>query len=181
MKKTLFLAVGLVMILWPLLLMAVGLKVSPSELKTAGNIGLLIKQVLSIQNPDTVAADFQVYSDDFSTAITINPSAFSLNPQETKVVTLEAIFLAPGIYKTNISVVAKPQINNKFRTNTGIKIPWAITIAQPNSNHAFLASLSGFLNKQISLGYLLAVLVVLLIFWLIWVTLKKRSQPPNKG
>lgn len=178
MKKEIFYAIA-TLLLWPLLLMASGLKVSPSELITAGNIGLPVKQVLTIQNPDTVTADFQVYSDDFSAAININPAVFTLKPQEAKVVTLEAVFSVPGVYKTNISVIAKPQAANKFRANTGVKISWEISIMEPKNN--VLASLRGFLDKQISLGFLMLIGSLLIVFRLIWVILKKRRQPLSKG
>jgi hypothetical protein len=155
---------------------AAGLRVSPSEITATGQLEMAIGQVLLVQNPSNASSSFQVYPDDFKEAIKITPATFILQPQETKVVAVEARFAESGVFKTNISVLAKPLAQGQLKTNAGVKIPLEVTIVYPSKAKAMAASLQKFFNQKISLGWLLVVLACLFLFFFVWFIFRRLEK-----
>ncbi|MCL5011006.1 MAG: hypothetical protein M1127_02240 [Patescibacteria group bacterium] len=156
MKQRIFfiLAIAAALLL-PLATGAAGLKVWPSEIKMSGTNNSPLQTDLFVENPDNRPAFFEVYPDSLRNYLKISPNDFLLNPKENKKITVKANFPRPGLFQTNISIVAKPAGNDLFKANSGVKIPTEITISLKNRAGFMLASLQEFFDKEIAMDNLL--------------------------
>lgn len=126
MKKSIFI---LFFLFLPRLAYAAGVEASPSKLEISAS-GSSVSAELFVRNPSADVQLFEVYVDEFSENLKINPASFILEAGESKKIAI--IFNAQqnkdAIIKTNISVVAKPMTDSTFQFNSGIKIPLTITV-----------------------------------------------------
>lgn len=114
---------------------AVGLSVSPPELKASGSFFKPASAKFTVKNSSDDVALFEVYPDDFENAIKISPESFILESGEKKEVEAKADFNKLGKYRTDISVVAKPIADSSFKTAGGLKIPFSVEVSEENSSY----------------------------------------------
>ncbi len=120
---------------------ATALKITPSSINFDIVLGKTGQKVITIENPGKDVALFEVYPDDFSDLISVNPSSFTLNPEEKKEVAVFANFKNEGIFASAISIVSKPLSNRNLQTSAGVKVPLEIKVIASSKN-PFLASIS---------------------------------------
>lgn len=108
---------------------AVGIGIKPNEVKLEAGIGSVVESEILINNAGNEPAVFHVYPDDFKDNIKLSPNGFNLDPGSSKIVKITSNFYYPGIYETDISVVARSLNLNSFQASPGIKIPIEITIS----------------------------------------------------
>ncbi len=146
---------------------AIALKVQPAEIEVQASPGELSKQELQVTNPDSNIALFEVYPDNFSDIIKVSPESFILESGKSQKVSLEIKAKETGIFSTNISIVAKPMAGQKFKANSGVKIPIQVSSVNKNPQN-FSAFLAGFWQLKfwplviVSLVLVTAILVLLL-------------------
>src|SRR5665213_3519567 len=133
MKTIKSLAILAVLIIPSALALAAGIQVSPSELSATVAGGKTTSLNITVVNPTADVQVYEVYADDFSSAITAIPESFTLQSGEKKVVdiTIDAAMLknqAGEKLATSLSVVGKPLADNKFSIGTGVKIPITIIL-----------------------------------------------------
>ncbi len=157
-KKTLIIALAIACLFTWGFAKAVALKVSPAELKIQTNSGLASAKEIMVTNPDNNVAFLSVYPDEFSDLIKIKPESFILESEQSQKVVISAKSQQTGVFSTYISVVAKPLGEQKFKANSGIKIPIEIRVSNNTNGSVFLASLAGFLGKDIPIWLLILVL-----------------------
>ena len=146
---------------------AVALKVSSAELKIQTNSGQTASKEIVVTNPDNNVAFLSVYPDEFSDLITIKPESFVLESGQSQKVVISAKSQQAGVFFTYISVVAKPLGEQKLKANSGVKIPIEIRISSNKSGSVFLASLGGFLEKEIPVWLLILVLGAIALCFLV--------------
>jgi len=162
--------------LTPCLSQAAAVKIKPSEIKIDINAGVLVEEEIIIENPGVDVSLFEVYLDNFSEWIKINPESFILESGESQKVILEIENHETGIFSAMISVVAKPLSERKFRANAGVKIPLEIRITQGerlNFSAAIFQSMREFLSFKNSIF----ILGIVLISILIGIFIERRKQP----
>ncbi len=165
MKKFLLILI-IFSFLTPCLSQAAAVKIRPSEIKIDINAGVLAKEEIIIENPGADVSLFEVYLDNFSKWIKINPESFVLESGESQKVILEIKNYETGVFSDMISVVSKPLSERKFRANAGVKIPLEIRITQGkrlNLSAAIFQSIRGFLSFKNSIFILGIVLISILI------------------
>ncbi|OGF52523.1 hypothetical protein A3I27_02820 [Candidatus Giovannonibacteria bacterium RIFCSPLOWO2_02_FULL_43_11b] len=113
---------------------AVGLSVSPSELRASGTFYKPASAKFTVKNSSDGVALFEVYPDDFGDAIKISPESFILEAGEKREIEASANFKKLGKYWTDISIVAKPVANSAFKTAGGLKIPFYIDVKEEKSS-----------------------------------------------
>jgi len=133
---------------------AVGVGVKPKKLDVSSKVGKEIKTELLIMNVDDQPAIYSIYPDAIKEQIIIEPNDFSLDANASKIVQLKIKTKNPGLFNTNISVVARPLGATGFAAGSGVKIPLTIN----SSGIPFLWLVVGIL-----LVCLLAIFAVLLI------------------
>lgn len=119
---------------------AVGLSVSPSELKIKTFAGDTATVKLTVKNSSDKVSLFDVYPDDFELNIKIMPSSFVIEGGELREVSVQVNLKEVGKYRTDISVVAKPLSDNSFRAGAGVKIPLYIEVSKKDANYLALIS-----------------------------------------
>jgi hypothetical protein len=119
---------------------ASALKITPSSVHLEGVSGKTEQKIITIENPGSDVALFEVYIDDFSDWISVNPTSFTLNPGEKREVLISANSRNQGIYATALSVVSKPLSSRKLQANAGAKVPLEIKINASPSRISLLAS-----------------------------------------
>ena len=148
---------------------AVSVKVKPSEVKVETSASLFKKEI-TIENPGNSVALFEVYLDNFSDWVKINPESFILEAGKSQKVILEIENKETGVFFTTISVVAKPLSEREFKANAGVKIPLEIRISEKSAN-LWLASLSENFKKlfgnQQNLIYIFGVILILVLLGLL--------------
>lgn len=116
---------------------ASGVKVNPSKLEIAVKANESISEEIIVTNPTSDVQIFKAYPDDFPDIIKVNPASFTLEAGTDKKVNIAISAIGDqkplGVFKTNISVVAKPLAETQFEANAGVKIPISITIAESGS------------------------------------------------
>lgn len=145
---------------------ASGLKVTPSLLKFEAVSGKTGQKNITIENPGSDVALFEIYPDEFSGQISIDFSSFTLNPKEKKELLVSANFKEEGVYVTFLSVVSSPLSKRKFETNAGVKIPLEIRVLQNKSGlwtASLLESLKKLFSKQQNLIYIYAIILILFL------------------
>ena len=158
---------------------ASALKVTPSSLHFEAVSKKTEQKTITIENPGSDVALFEIYPDDFSDQISVNFTSFTLNPKEKKELSIYANFKDEGIYATFLSVVSKPLSQRKFETNAGVKIPLEIKVLKNKSNF-WLASISEnfgrlFKNQQ-NLIYIFGIILILILAGFLFV--KKKKEKP---
>ena len=120
---------------------ASALKITPSSIHFDAVLGKEEQKNITVENPGKDVALFEVYPDDFSDFISVNPSSFTLNPGEKKEVAVFVNFKNEGIYATSLSIVSKPLSNHNLQTSAGVKVPLEIKVII-SSESPFLASIN---------------------------------------
>ena len=156
---------------------AVSIKVSPSEVKIETNASLTKKEII-IENPGNSVALFEVYLDNFFDWVKIKPESFILEGGKSQKVILEIKNKETGIFSTTISVVAKPLSEREFKANAGVKIPLEIRISEEKAGFWSASLLENFkrlFGNQQNLIYILIIIVILVLFGLLMVKNKKAK------
>lgn len=112
---------------------AVGLSVSPKEIKISSSVGEPTASKLKIKNPSGEVSIFEIYPDDLEAIIKITPASFILESNQEREVSVRAAPREEGILKTNISVVATPVASSSFNTGSGVKVPIEIATGKSKS------------------------------------------------
>jgi len=124
-KRVIF--IGLILLGVPFGVCAAGIQVSPSSLKFEIRAGEEAEKEIVVVNPAADVQIFEIFADEFSDLVKINVSSFTLEPNSKKTVSIKIDSKSknknPGIYKTHLSVIAKPLLDSRFQANTGVKIP----------------------------------------------------------
>lgn len=153
---------------------AVAVKVNPSEIKIEANADLTKKEII-IENPGNNVALFEVYPDNFSDWIRIEPESFILESGKSQKVILEIKNKEIGIFSTMISVVAKPLSEREFKANAGVKIPLEIRIAQREKLN-FLAAISQSIKIFREPKNLIFIFIIILILTLAGILIKRKKR-----
>lgn len=146
---------------------AVGLSVSPKELKVSATVGETATQKLKVKNPSGEVSIFEVYPDDLDAIVKVSPASFILESEEEREVTVQITPREEGIFRTDISVVASPVASSSFNAGGGVKIPLEIRAGQKSS--WFLA-----LMPQLSLTYsrILGIVLLLIVVGVSYLVIK---------
>lgn len=115
---------------------AVGVAVTPAEVTMTAVVDEPTAVRISISNPSTDVAVFEVYPDDFAHLIKANPSSFTLESGAEKFVEIKVTALQTGQFSTVLSVVARPLAANAFQAGSGVKIPLVIIAKEGGSGLA---------------------------------------------
>jgi len=160
-------------LLLPGIIKAAGLQVTPSELNFNLPNNELVDQEIVVVNPTADVQIFEVYADDFSKIITARPASFTLESGGRKTVVIEVrselVESEPGLYQTDLSIIAKPLLDSRFPANTGIKVP--VTIAVHSGEERSSVSL------PLWVFYVTGVAIALLLFLVYFV--RRIKQPRN--
>ena len=140
---------------------AAGIQVSPSSLEFDDASQ---SQTLTIVNPTADVQIFEVSADEFKDAIIIEPKSFTLESggQKKVSITIDNAARKDGILTTNLSVLGRPLLEERFTVNTGVKIPISI---ESNGNQTS----ESFDYKWLFVGILLVLITGMLI--------KKQKTP----
>lgn len=144
---------------------AVGISVSPKELKISAHANQTVNYKLSVKNPSGEVAVFEVYPDDLGMIIKITPASFILESEQEKEVNVQVAPREEGILKTNISVVATSVASSSFNAGSGVKIPVEITVGESEPWFAALISLP--FSGARALGIVLLFSIVASVFFTI--------------
>ena len=119
----------IVLFLFPSIVCAAGVEASPSKLDIIASDSSGSTE-LSVRNPSANVQLFEVYADEFTENIKILPTCFILEAGASEKISIvyNTKSNTDAIFKTNISVVAKPMTDSTFQFNSGIKIPITITV-----------------------------------------------------
>lgn len=159
---------------------AVSIKVNPSEIKIEAGVDNLTEKEIIIENPGKNVDLFEVYADDFSDWIKINPESFILEGGNSQKVILEIKNKETGVFSTTMSVVAKPLSEREFKANAGVKIPLEIRISENKSNIWLASVLEKFMiifKNQQNLIYIFSIVFILSFFAFLFA--RKRKQNPS--
>ena len=145
----------------PAAALATGIQVLPDHLNFP--VGQTTQQV-TVANPTASPQTFQIYAEDFASAIAANPNDFAIQPggRRDVTVTLDPAKLPAG-GQTSLDVLAKPvtaESGGSLDVATGVKIP--LTFALQTRDRA---SIPNDWLPAITLG--LAIILVLLYFYII--------------
>jgi len=108
------------------LALAVSVGVKPKELNLKATIGMSAETELLIVNTGIEPAFYQIYPDDFTKKITVQPSDFRLEPNGNQIVSIIVKSWKPEKSVTNLSVVARPLNIQGLSANPGVKVPLVI-------------------------------------------------------
>lgn len=154
---------------------AISLKVSPAEISITVVKGELSQTQLTVENPANDVAIYEVYADDFSDWVIINPSSFILESRAKKEVIVQFKPSEQGVFSTDISVVAKPMTDSRITTNSGVKIPLVINVSVNETVKLFTAKM-----PLLPTGYIL-IFVFGLFLILTFVFRKKMLKSKNRA
>lgn len=124
-------------LIWPMMSNGAGLQVSPSKLnilihKEGGGRGKVL-----VKNPNKDVEIYDVYVDEFSDSIEINPTSFTLEAGEQTEIWVSARPTGDSrILKTNLSIVSRPLTDYKFKAKAGIKIPLTVSYDFGEPDHS---------------------------------------------
>ncbi|MBI3273885.1 MAG: hypothetical protein HYZ69_01960 [Candidatus Colwellbacteria bacterium] len=145
---------------------AVGLSVTPPELKVTQTVSKIASAKLTIKNFSDEVAIFEVYPDDFESLVKISPSSFILESGEKREVGVQSSFRQIGQYGTVISVISRPVSISSFNAAGGLKIP--ITVVVNGNKPWYLALVSSVpLPYSRILGIGLLILIIYASFFVI--------------
>lgn len=138
---------------------AIGLSVTPPELKVTQTISKITHEKLTVKNFSDEVAIFEIYPDDFESAIKATPSSFILESGEKREVDIQSSFRKTGQYGTAISVVSKSISTSSFNAAGGLKIPITIIVNENISLYSALISSAQLPHSRI-LGIGLLILII---------------------
>ncbi len=150
--------------------LAIGLSVWPSELTISGDLGKEIVSSFKVKNLSTDVALFEVYPDELTPMIKLNPTSFTLQGEEEREVKMIIKLAGRGRFETTLSATARPLSSSAFQAGAGVKIPLHISIGEENTKG--LAAI-GFLVKN-NLNYIAAGILLLLLS-ISWKIIRRRS------
>ncbi|MCP6718793.1 MAG: hypothetical protein KJI71_00995 [Patescibacteria group bacterium] len=176
MKKNLSILI-ITFLLSAALVQAVAVKVEPSELRIETNFKTHFKEEIIVENPDNNVALYEVYLDNFSDWIKVEPESFILESEDSQTVILEIDSKEKGVFSTTISVVAKPLSGRKFKANSGVKIPLEVRVVEGEKETLLATVYRNGTNLVYNSKNLINVLSLILILVLgIWITNKKMKS-----
>ncbi|OGF74384.1 hypothetical protein A2Z63_01445 [Candidatus Giovannonibacteria bacterium RIFCSPLOWO2_02_44_8] len=152
---------------------AVSLSVSPPELKASGSVLEPASAKFTVKNSSDGVALFEVYLDDFESAIKLFPESFILEAGEKKEIEVKADFGKSGKYQTDISVLAKPVANSAFRAAGGLKIPLIVEINEGKISQLGLIFASFDRNALVVAVLLLSFVILGFVFRYGFIKFKK--------
>lgn len=133
---------------------AVGVGVRPKEINLEVKTGQEVITEFLVVNVAEVPAIYQVYPDGLENQIQIDPTDFRLETGANQIVTLKIKIKTPGLFSTNISVIARPLAISSFAAASGVKL--SITIKASGVPFSWL--IWGLLI--VCLGVIFAVLLI---------------------
>lgn len=113
---------------------AAGISVRPTKLFFKAQVNQSASQTLTVKNITTGPLIYRFYSDDLADQIIIKPEFLRLDPAESEQVVITSQLRYPGIYLTNLSVLAEAMERRDFNTIAGIKVPLEIRAESAASN-----------------------------------------------
>lgn len=150
MKKNIL--IFLLVLLLPQQLTAAGIFVNPNKLFLKTTAKQQVIKELKVKNISPGPVIYNLYTDELSEMIAINPPFFRLEPNAEQIITLTIVPSVSGVLTTNISIVAQEIDRRKFNADAGVKIPIEI-IALPvgtNSNYTIIIIFCLFLIVVLS-------------------------------
>ena len=108
---------------------AVGVSVKPNYLSVYQISGQSTSAQILVTNVSGLPAIYQVYPDDFTPRVAVEPQGVRLEPQASQIFTIRFGFWRPGLYQTNLSVVARSPAVNNLNTASGVKVPLTIKVS----------------------------------------------------
>src|SRR3989344_1749018 len=154
---------------------AVGLSVSPKELKFSANVGEIVSKKLNVKNPSGEVSVFEIYPDDLGVIVKITPASFILESEQEREVDVQVRPREEGVLKTNISVVTTPIASSSFNARSGVKIPLEITAGENRSWFAAMVPNLPFSPTKV-LGIVLLFLIVASVFFAIRYGIKQIKR-----
>ncbi len=125
------LKIGLIVIAISLLLgqgvQAVGVGVKPKAINLSVPVGRETTTEFLVINVAAEPAIYQVYPDALVDEVKISPTDFQLDPGASKIIKATVKIKSPGLFGTNISVVARPLGAGGLAAASGVKLPLSIT------------------------------------------------------
>lgn len=111
---------------------AAGIQVSPSSLDFVVATNKPVTHEIVVANPTADAQLYQVYADDFTSALTVFPESFTLEAGGRKTV---QIAITPTALKQNnsqllsttLSITSQPLASGKLSVGTGVKLPITVS------------------------------------------------------
>ncbi|MBI4054317.1 MAG: hypothetical protein HY397_03245 [Candidatus Doudnabacteria bacterium] len=162
----------LLLLLYPSILLAAGIQVSPSKLDLVVTSNNASSVTLTVTNPTADVQVFEVYPEEFSELISVNPQSFTLEAGDQKTVTVTAKSdkkqSSSQTLKTNLAILANPLADSRFQAATGAKIPLSIKMEEDKG--------SAGLPRWTFYAYVGAVAAGGL--WYFWWHRRKKQQTP---
>lgn len=154
---------------------AAGLQVSPARLDfDMPAQGEEIKKII-ISNPSADLQLFEIYADDFTDIISINPRTFSLESGARQEVAISVTASQnTELKQSNLSIIARPFSTENIVISSASKIPITITQNTPtNANNKIV---------QNNLWYIggLVLLSIFLLVYIIYLHSKFKKIHPDK-
>ena len=119
----------LMVIFWLLLeqpVQAVGVGVKPKAIDLSVQAGRETTTEFLVLNVADEPALYQIYPDALVDEIKISPTDFQLDPGASKIIKATVKMKSPGLFSTNISVVALPLGAGGLASASGVKLPLTI-------------------------------------------------------
>lgn len=147
---------------------AAGLQLQPTAIKV-DVYDQIVQSKLVVSNPAKEIQLFEIYADDATDIIEINPQTFTLEAGARKEVLLKIKPQAnTSIINTNLSVISHPFSIENFAINSAAKIPITINQLAMPPHPAKLAIWN--------LNYLLGIIILGLISYIIWLQRKTKKN-----
>lgn len=144
---------------------ASGIQVSPAHLEFSVQ-RKVVTSTIEVKNPTTDVQIFRVYADEFTRAISVSPSTFTLNANEVQTV---QVFVDPtdlritdGVTTTTVSVVGSPSMQGISPVGAGAKV-----VVQIHSTE------KGVYDKGVWVGL---ILLLLLGLYLVWKAITRKNK-----
>lgn len=141
----------------PFVAAAAGISVSPSSLEFSKTNQA---QQLVVTNPTSDVQIFEVSVNEFKNLIAINPASFTLEAGANRQVEIKLennSQLNNQVMVTNLSVLGRPLLEERFEVNTGVKIPLTVNLeSDPSQDRKYDPIL-------ITLGLLIVIAVALTV------------------
>lgn len=115
----------------PLLLLAIGISVSPIAISLETVSGMEKSVKFTVSNPSREVGLFEVYPEEFERNITLIPSRFLLESGERREILVRLRHKETGTFKTNIAVEVKPLGELLLGVGGGVRLPFSFTVLEP--------------------------------------------------
>ncbi|MBU1036778.1 hypothetical protein KKF32_01925 [Patescibacteria group bacterium] len=152
---------------WILTVSAAGIAVTPTKLFFQSEVKSSKTQTLTVKNISPSPLIYNLYSDELTDQIVIQPQSLRLDPTESQRVEITIKPRYTGVYITNISILAQNLDKREFNAIAAIKVPLEMRVFPKEGS---------FLSKMY-LWFIISftALVILLIIFIIISKRKKRS------